>query len=341
MHGCFTALITPLDRNNDVDEGGLEKLIEFQLAAGVSGILAVGTTGESPTLVWEEHNHVVERVCTLVKGRALSIAGSGSNSTREALKATKHAADAGADAALVVDPYYNGPSSLEIRREYLAPLAAAVPNLQIIPYIIPGRSGTQLLPQDLAILASEFPNISTVKEATGDLDNMRRTRECCGPDFTIMSGDDNLLLEMMSDERIGAAGIISVMSNIAPAAMQQMTVALAAGDMAEATRLRDAMQPLFDIIGVATSEPTPFGNADVKARNPLPLKTLMNVLGMPSGPCRRPLGKMTEAGLAVVMNAARTVQANNPEIFAPIAEFFGVDVAARLADDSLLGPLSY
>lgn len=339
--GAYTALITPFTADGKVDQAGLEKLVAFQVDQGVSGVLAVGTTGESPTLTWEEHNSVTETVCSMLKGNGQSIAGTGSNSTDETLKATEHAAHAGADAALLVDPYYNGPSSLEIRKEYVEPVAKAFPNIQMIPYVIPGRSGTQLLPEDLGILHAEYPNVQTVKEATGDLNNMARTREVCGDDYTIMSGDDDKTFDMMTDERIKAAGVISVMSNVAPGAVQKMAEALTAGDTAEADRLRNAMAPLLGMVGVASEEETPYGKTTVKARNPLPLKTLMNILGMPSGPCRRPLGKMNQAGLQIVLENARKVQSSAPDIFAPIGSFFGVDIDARLADASSLDGLAY
>lgn len=341
MRGCFTALITPLTPEGRLDDAALEKLVEFQLSQGVAGILAVGTTGESPTLDWNEHNAVIERVCGLVKGRGTSIAGTGSNNTREALRATEHAAEVGADAALLVDPYYNGPSSLEIRREYVAPIAEAFPGLTIIPYVIPGRTGAQLLPEDLGLLRREFENVRAVKEATGDLENMARTRACCGDDFDILSGDDNRTFAMMTDERIRASGVISVMSNVVPGAVQRLTEALASGDAGEATRLRDVLAPLFGMVGVTTTEPTPLGDTTVKARNPLPLKTLMNMLGMPAGPCRRPLGRMTAAGLKTVLANARAVHAADLTVFAPLAAFFDVDVEKRLEDEAAFDALVY
>src|SRR5512137_234517 len=185
--GCYTALITPF-KGDAIDWGGLDRLIDFQIQNGITGILAVGTTGESPVLTWEEHNQVTERIARKAAGKCLCIAGTGSNNTAETLEGTQHAAQCGCQAVLLVDPYYNGPSSLEIRREYVAPVAKAFPKLEIIPYVIPGRTGAQLMPEDLALLHREFPNISAVKEATGNPNNMRRTRECCGPEFSIISG---------------------------------------------------------------------------------------------------------------------------------------------------------
>ena len=170
---------------------------------------------------------------------------------------------------------------------------------------------------------------------------MARTRAVCGEDFSILSGDDDKTFDMMTDDRINSAGVISVMSNVVPGAIQKMTTALSEGDLAEAERLRDALGPLFGMVGVASDEETPFGPTVVKARNPLPVKSLMNILGMPAGPCRRPLGKMNRAGLAAVLENARKVHGNDPSIFAPIESFFGVDVSARLADAAVLEGLAY
>jgi 4-hydroxy-tetrahydrodipicolinate synthase len=333
--------MTPFTGAYEVDYESLEQLVEFQITGGVSGILAVGTTGESPTLNWEEHNEVVRIIAEKCKGRCQSIAGTGSNNTSETLESTEHAIQAGADAALLVDPYYNGPSSLEIRREYVAPVASRFPQMEIIPYVIPGRTGCQLLPEDLAILNEQFDNVNTVKEATANLDNMKRTRECCGADFTILSGDDGMTFEMMTNPAVKAGGVISVASNIAPKAVQEMVTLLAEGKTAEGEALRNALQPLFGIITVKTQEDTPQGSVGCRARNPLGTKTLMAILGMPGGPCRQPLGKMSRNGLNVVLEAGRTVWKNNPEILQPIADFFNVDVEARLHDASFQAGLTY
>jgi 4-hydroxy-tetrahydrodipicolinate synthase len=322
--------------DGSVDYAGLERLIEFQIANNIQGVLGVGTTGESPTLRWEEHNEVIERTCKLARGRCAAIAGTGSNSTRETLAGTEHAAHAEADAVLLVDPYYNGPSSLEIRREYVEPVAREFPQLQVIPYIIPGRTGTMMQAEDLAILAQEHKNVATVKEATGDLENMAKTRRLCGEDFSILSGDDDKTVAMMKSQEIKAAGVISVMSNAIPGPIQRLTELLDAGDDEAADKLAADLQPFFGIVGVTTTEESSFGPVECKARNPLAIKALMNILGMPSGPCRRPLGKMTRSGVQVVLDAARQVYQNDPANLTPVGEFFGVDVEARLQDESLV-----
>jgi len=338
--GCFTAIVTPF-KNDAVDYEGLRKLSDFQIKNGITGILAVGTTGESPVLSWDEHNRVIETVAEKTKGKCICIAGAGSNNTKESLEGTKHAVSVGADAVLLVDPYYNGPSSLEIRKEYVAPVAKAAPGIEIIPYVIPGRTGAQLLPEDLALLNETFDNVNTVKEATGNLENMKKTRRCCGPDFTILSGDDGMTLEMMLNPEIKASGVISVASNVVPKAVTQMVHLLQEGNQAEAKKLLSALEPLFDLVTVKTMETTRFGEVVCRARNPLAYKTLMSILGMPSGGCRQPLGKMTRNGLETVLKAARKVQADNPEILQPVAEFFNVDIEGRLNDPSILKGLYY
>jgi 4-hydroxy-tetrahydrodipicolinate synthase len=339
--GCYTALITPMNSNRQVDYDGLEKIVDFQIKNGVKGLLAVGTTGESPTLDWNEHSKVIEKVHQYSNNRCLTIAGTGSNSTQEAIDGTAHAQNAGINCVLLVDPYYNGPSSMEIRREYIEPIASQFPEVQVIPYIIPGRTGTQLFPQDIAILHRQYPNVRCVKEATGDLKNMELTRQVCGEDFDILSGDDDKTYTMMISPDIAANGVISVVSNIAPGAVVDMVHYVLDGNEEAASIISQALQPLFNIVTVKTQEQTPYGLVTCKARNPLACKTLMNILGMPSGPCRQPLGKMTQSGLDVVLINARKVYESNPQIFKPIADYFGVDLKERLYNKKYLEGLSY
>jgi 4-hydroxy-tetrahydrodipicolinate synthase len=338
--GCYTAIVTPYQAGN-VDYKNLEKLVDFQIQNGITGIIAVGTTGESPVLNWDEHNKVTEAVAGKTKGKCLCIAGTGSNNTAESMAGTKHAAEAGADGVLLVDPYYNGPSSVEIRREYVAPIAAAFPDLDIIPYVIPGRTGAQLLPEDLALLYKSHPNVSTVKEATANPANMRRTRECCGPDYMIFSGDDGMTYEMMTDPQIKAAGVISVVSNVVPGALSEMVQLLNQGNQAEAESLVLKLEPLFGLVTVKTIEQTPYGEVECRARNPLGLKTLMSILGMPSGSCRQPLGKMTRHGMEKVIEITRSVYTNTPEILQPLADFFNIDIADRLENPTYREGLYY
>jgi 4-hydroxy-tetrahydrodipicolinate synthase len=338
--GSYTAIATPF-KDGAVDYKSLKKLVDFQIQCGITGIVAVGTTGESPVLDWNEHNKVTEVIAQKTHGKCICIAGTGSNNTAESLAGTQHAAEAGVDAVLLVDPYYNGPSSLEIRREYVAPIAAAFPDLDIIPYVIPGRTGAQLLPEDLALLYKSHPNVNTVKEATANPDNMRKTRACCGPDYMIFSGDDAMTYKMMTDPQIKAAGVISVVSNVVPAAVTEMVRLLNEDHPSQAETLMLKLEPLFNLVTIKTTEKTPYGEVQCRARNPLGLKTLMAILGMPSGMCRQPLGKMTPNGLNVVLDAARKVYTETPEILQPVADFFKVDIGERLENPAYREGLCY
>jgi 4-hydroxy-tetrahydrodipicolinate synthase len=346
FEGAWTALVTPMTGDGAIDWDGFEKNLAFQIDQGITGLVPTGTTGESPTLSWDEHNHVVERTLARSQGKCGVIAGTGSNSTQEAVESTEHAAEHGARAALLVDCYYNGPSSLELREEYYSVLAELFPEVSFVAYVIPGRSGTALGVEDLAILADQYPNFAAVKEATGDLDRMVRTRQLTGPDFNIISGDDDLTFKMLTTPDIAAQGVISVISNIAPAAVLSMVQKARSGDVEGASSLHQALSPLFGTVTVkAGSERILPGGKSVcvqdRFRNPLPVKSLMEALGMPAGPARQPLGRMSAEGVAVLRNAVKKVWKDNPEILAPIGKFYNIDIEARIMGDSCWADLRY
>lgn len=340
FEGTYTAIVTPFRRNGNVDYEGLHGLVDFQVEQGIAGIIVPGTTGESPTLTWEEHEKVIEEVYEHAPSKCKIVAGTGSNSSKECMEATKHVAKLGIDTVLLVDPYYNGPSSLEIRREYVEPIARKFPSVNIIPYVIPGRTGTQLLPHDLAILSSNYENVNAVKEATGDLANMRLARKLCVENFSILSGDDDKTITMIQDPEIRASGVISVTSNIAPGVVNRMVRECIVGN-SHSRQLNETLGPLFGSITVKTMEQTKFGEVQVRARNPLPTKTMMNILGMPSGPCRQPLGKMTRNGINLVVGQARKTYEENPEVLIPVEEFFDTDLGERLYSPKYLDGLYY
>ena len=344
--GGWTALVTPLTEEKEIDWEGFRKNVEFQVSQGISGILPVGTTGESPTLGWEEHFQVIRNALDFSQKKCAVLAGTGSNSTEETLKATGEAKEAGVESVLLVDCYYNGPSSLELRREYYEKVALEYPETYIIPYIIPGRSGTALSPEDLAILSMNCPNVRAVKEATGDLERMAKTRELIGEDFDILSGDDDITFKMMIDPRIKASGVISVISNVVPAAVEDMTRKVLAGKQAEARNIQESLQPLFDLVTVKCKNQRILSRkrtvtVEDKFRNPIPVKTLMNGLGMAAGPCRSPLGKMTRAGVEIVRSAARTVWEKTPQVLEPIEKAYEVDIGERLANEAYWNVLAY
>jgi 4-hydroxy-tetrahydrodipicolinate synthase len=344
--GVWTALVTPFDRNGKLDSAALKKLVEFQIAQGVTGLVPTGTTGESPTLTWEEHNRVVEETIAFAKGKVGTMAGSGSNCTDEAVDATRHAREAGASAALVVDCYYNKPSSLELRTEYYEQIAEWVSDIPIVPYVIPGRSGTALSAEDIAVLHLSRPKrFPAVKEATGDLERMRHEHALCGNSFAILSGDDDLTVTMMEDAKIQAAGVVSVMSNIIPGRLSQMVAALRAKDSAKAKAIFAKLDPLFKLVGckVAGTRKLPDGKevqVEDKFPNPVPIKTLMAGIGLPVGLCRKPLGKMPRAGVDRCRKVLSDLFASDPDALKPIADTFGIDIGKRLKDDGVWAELT-
>jgi 4-hydroxy-tetrahydrodipicolinate synthase len=332
FEGCWTAMVTPFSRKGEVDFEGLEKNVRFLIENG-SNLVPTGTTGESPTLDWREHDRVITKTVKLAKGKGFVIAGTGSNSTREAMRGSKHAMEVGAQGVLLVDCYYNGPSSLELRTQYYEVIAKAFRKAFIVPYVIPGRTGTKLEVEDLAILHRKYKNVRSVKEATGDLQRMAKTRLLCGEDFDILSGDDDKTYEMMTLNDIRASGVVSVMSNIVPGAIGEMVKAIRNGNMERADRLKDILDPLFKVVTVNTVESYEGFDVPAKFRNPLGIKTMMKGLGLPSGPCRQPLGKMTPKGVEVVRNALKEVYGKDKEVFGPLEEFYRINIEERIFND--------
>jgi 4-hydroxy-tetrahydrodipicolinate synthase len=332
FEGCWTAMVTPFNKKGEVDFEGLEKHVRFLIENG-SNLVPTGTTGESPTLDWREHDRVISKTAKLAKGKAFVMAGTGSNSTKESLRGTKHAMEVGAQGALLVDCYYNGPSSLEMRTQYYEVIAKAFRKAFIMPYVIPGRTGTKLEVEDLAILHRKFKNVRSVKEATGDLERMAKTRTLCGEDFDILSGDDDKTYEMMTRNGIRASGVVSVMSNIVPGPIGEMVKAICNGNMDKANRLKDTLDPLFRMVTVNTIESYEGFEVPAKFRNPLAIKTMMKGLGLPSGPCRPPLGKMTPKGVEIVRNALKEVYGTDKDVFRPLQEFYKVNIEERLFND--------
>ena len=332
FEGCWTAMVTPLDRKGGVDYEGLERNIRFQIENGAN-LVPTGTSGESPTLDWREHDRVITKTARVAMGKAFVMAGTGSNSTREAIRGTLHAVEVGVQSVLLMDCYYNGPSTLELRTQYYEPIAKRFRKTFVVPYIIPGRTGTKLEVEDLAILHRKYKNVRSVKEATGDLDRMAKTRRLLGDDFDILSGDDDKTFEMMTHRDIQASGVISVMSNIVPGPIGEVVKSIFRGNMDEANRLKDVLDPLFKVVTVNTVESYEGFEVPCRFRNPLPIKTMMKGLGMPSGSCRPPLGKMTPKGTEVVRTALKEAYEKDKEVFRPLQEFYRVNVEERLSND--------
>lgn len=345
-HGVWTALTTPFSVDGDVDYDALRRLIEFQVSEGADGVLPCGTTGESPTLSWQEHDAVVESAVGAVDGRIGVLAGTGSNNTAEAIRASKKAKEAGATAVLLVDCYYNGPSSLELRTEYYEPILEAVPEIPVMPYVIPGRTGCALSAADLAILHLNDPKrVPAVKQATGDLERMRLDRKLSGPALRILSGDDELTLAMMRDESIGASGVVSVMSNIVPGCVSALVRAQLADDSEETQRLAEALSPLFGLVTCTVTSMRTLPNGQSvevvdKFRNPVPVKTMMAGLGMIPSQKRAPLGRMSSSAVGQCRDALRRVHQADQGILGPIEEAFDVRIDQRLGDDGAWSALA-
>src|SRR5437870_904869 len=224
FRGTFTAVVTPF-RNGDVDFAAFEKLAEAQIAAGITGVIAVGTTSESPTLTHDEKHEVIECAIKIANGRCKVIAGVGTNSTRDSIEATKFAEKTGADGALLVAPYYNKPSQEGLFRHFKA--IADATKLPVMLYNIPGRCSVDILPETVIRLAENCRNIVSIKEASGSVDRVAELRRRLPNEFTILSGDDSLTLPFMS---VGAAGVVSVASNLYPAEVCALVRACESGD---------------------------------------------------------------------------------------------------------------
>ncbi len=236
--GAITAMVTPM-RGGTVDEEAYRAFIEWQIEQGINGLVPCGTTGESATLTHDEHQKVIRICVEQAKGRVPVIAGAGSNNTNEAIELTRFAKKIGADAALHITPYYNKPTQEGLYQHFKA-LAAAAP-MPIIAYNVPGRTGVNMLPETLARVCRDVPEVIGVKEATGNLNQISNVIEYCGPKFLILSGDDFTVLPILS---IGGHGVISVTSNVAPAKMAGLCHAFRQGDMALAQRLHYELEPL-------------------------------------------------------------------------------------------------
>ena len=274
FRGSIVALVTPMHADGEIDDASLQRLVDFHVAQGTSAIVSVGTTGESATLDEDEHCAVIRRTVELAAGRLPVIAGTGANSTREAITLTRCASEAGADAALLVTPYYNKPTQQGLYLHHKA-VAEAVDIPQIL-YNVPGRTACDMLPETVARLA-EIDNIIGVKEATGDLARVERLRADCGPDFALYSGDDATAREFMLR---GGDGVISVTANVAPRLMQAMCEAALAGDRERAESIDAQLAALHRDLFVQS--------------NPIPVKWAIAEMGLCHPGIRLPLTWLTE-----------------------------------------------
>ncbi|MEE9519959.1 MAG: 4-hydroxy-tetrahydrodipicolinate synthase [bacterium] len=289
FQGAFTAIVTPF-RDGAFDEAAYRELIDFQIEGGIHGIVSCGTTGESATLSHEEHHRVVETAIEQVAGRVPVIAGTGSNSTRESISLTQHAEKAGANGCLVVTPYYNKPNPQGLYEHHKAISEAS--SLPIIMYNVPGRTGRNMLPDEVA-RSAELPTVVGIKEATGDLTQVSDVIALCPDDFVVLSGDDFTVLPLIS---VGGRGVIGVVSNIVPGKMAELCDAALAGDWAGAREFHYELRPLNKAMFMET--------------NPIPVKTALKLMGRITGELRLPLVPMSEANeerLASVLKEAGVI----------------------------------
>jgi len=271
--GTYTAIVTPF-KQGKVDEAALGRLIGLQIRAGVDGIVPVGTTGESPTVGYEEHVHIIERTVKFAGGKVKVLAGTGSNSTREAIYLTEQAEKAGADGSLQVAPYYNKPTQEGLFQHFRQ--IARSTRLPIVLYSVPGRCGVEIGVDTVKRLARECKNVVGIKEAGGNADRVSALRGALGPRFEILSGDDSLTLPFMA---VGAQGVISVASNVIPRQVAQMVRAYAAGKVGAALKLHQKYYPLFKDLFIET--------------NPVPVKAALAMLGQIEEEYRLPLVPMS------------------------------------------------
>jgi 4-hydroxy-tetrahydrodipicolinate synthase len=273
--GVYTAIITPFKKDESVDYDALKDLIEFNIKNGVAGIVPCGTTGESPTLNYIEHEDVIEFVIKQVNKRVKVIAGTGSNCTREAIDLSKHAEDSGADALLLVNPYYNKPTQEGLYRHFKA-IADSV-KIPVILYNIKGRTGVNLETPTLLRIAKDCKNVTGVKEASGDMNQIKDVIKQRPNNFSVLSGDDNLTLEIIKN---GGDGIISVASNVVPEKMTKMVKSALSGNLAEAEKINKELAPLFEVEFIET--------------NPIPIKFMAAQMNMCEEVYRLPMCEMTK-----------------------------------------------
>jgi 4-hydroxy-tetrahydrodipicolinate synthase len=274
--GSMVALVTPF-KDGKVDWSSLEGLVEFHIENGTNGIVPCGTTGESATLDHKEHREVIERVIKTANRRVPVIAGTGSNSTAEAVELTKGAERSGADGALMISPYYNRPTQEGIYQHYKK--VASEVGIPIIVYNIPGRTGSKIEPETLARLA-EIKNVAGVKEATGSVDQAIDVIRLCGDKLAVYSGEDSLTFSLMA---LGGKGVISTVANIAPREMSQVTDACLKGDWESGRKFQLALVPLIRAVFLET--------------NPIPIKTALALMGKCAAELRLPLTSMSEGNL--------------------------------------------
>ncbi len=335
--GCYTDLVTPFKESDQrVDWRGLRKNIDFQIKEGVQGIIVLGLAGESSTVSPGEHGMLLKKSTAHVSGRACIIGGAGSNSLKEALVYTGKAQEAGCEGVLLVEPYFNLPSSIQMRDEYYREVAKKFPRMKIIPCSFPSRTGSFLTPQDLKVLDKEVPGVcGTIREVRGNYDDLSEVRKVCRPDFAIFSAQDERTYKMMVNSSVKAQGVFSVIGNIAPGAVQKMVEHMLHGKFKDARKINNALKPLYEVVIV--KEPVMVEQKVIVNFFPIPvsIKIMMKGLGLPSGNCRSPLRKTPLGAKNKVREALRRVWQENRWVLEPLESFYEIDIRERLEKDEV------
>ncbi len=352
-----TALVTPFREGGNgsgaVDLGTYRELVSFQLEHGVDQVLVAGTTGEGAALTYDERMALLDAALEVARpGQVMLSIGGGR--LEQVVGRGRAALVRGVRDLLLADCPYSGASSHALRTQWHGPAAAALPESRLFPYAVPGRTGTEMLPDDLARLAADHPNVVGVKDATGRLARMARVRRLCGDDFVLLCGDDHLLRDATLDPNIRADGACSFSANLAPALVGRLADAGASGDAVAARTLHEQLHLLAGLVSVTTDESVdlPVGvpgavpgavtgavtgeargeQVDVpqRARNPVPVKTALSLLGLIAEEFRAPLAPMETGGVSRVRSALYLTQRRHPEVLEDLAHHFGIDLAAAL-----------
>jgi 4-hydroxy-tetrahydrodipicolinate synthase len=347
-----SALVTPFRAGDGApDLAAASNLARFQLDHGCDAVLLFGSTGEGAALDDAERSALLDAVLAVARPAQVMV-GLGAGRLPEVIARGREAHARGVRDLLLADAPYSGASSSALRTEWHAPVARALPDARLFPYAVPSRTGAELLPDDLARLAEDCPNVSGVKDATGRLARMARVRELCGEAFTVLCGDDGMLRDALLDPHIRADGAIAVTTNLAPAAMRELLDAARAGRAARARELHEALALLFGLNSVTVEEDLPVRGAlravPQRSRNPVPLKSALAQLGACEAAVRAPLGPMGERGTERVASLLALTARRFPDLLAPLQRVLGagasplhpLEAARRLAPDAPSGELA-
>lgn len=323
FRGTYTALLTPFNASGEIDWDRYATLLDGQATARVDGVVVGGTTGESPAVSRAELDQLVQRAVDRLPSSVEIVVGAGRSSCSAVRDLVDRAIDVGVASIMLVDPAYNAPSSAAIRREYLGPILERYPGVRFLSYVVPGRTGTRILPEDLALTRRASPNLLGVKDATGEEAYGLRTRALLPPPFSILAGDDGRAVAMIQDPRIRADGLVSVVANLAPGPVVRAVRAALEGRPESAASEIHLLRRIGGWVSFASREATPLGAVELKVRNPVPIKAAFALLGGSLGPCRPPLGRLPPSAFAWLADEICRAQQEAPQLFDEIRSGIG------------------